>query len=213
MEHDQTFRIILIVGFAVAAAWIGEDGWDARLHYEPRMDGMVSVPLPLWLRWVGVGIGVLAGLLLTWTFHTLGKNLADTVVTRKESTLVTTGPYRWVRHPFYLGFALVAVADALATASWFLALTGGLLLVLLRSAPRRRRRNCWSGLATITVATWHGQADSSQDWAGREDVMPITNRPGLSSVAATCEFLLRLTDAAGPTTWGLLPATKTNVGS
>jgi protein-S-isoprenylcysteine O-methyltransferase Ste14 len=32
--------------------------------------------------------------------------------------LVTTGPYRLVRHPIYLGFALVATGQALAFGSW-----------------------------------------------------------------------------------------------
>ena len=32
--------------------------------------------------------------------------------------LVTTGPYRLVRHPIYLGLALLAMGQALAFASW-----------------------------------------------------------------------------------------------
>jgi protein-S-isoprenylcysteine O-methyltransferase Ste14 len=28
--------------------------------------------------------------------------LTDTLVTRREHTLITHGPYRWVRHPFYV---------------------------------------------------------------------------------------------------------------
>jgi protein-S-isoprenylcysteine O-methyltransferase Ste14 len=32
--------------------------------------------------------------------------------------LVTTGPYRLVRHPIYLGLALLAIGEALAFASW-----------------------------------------------------------------------------------------------
>jgi protein-S-isoprenylcysteine O-methyltransferase Ste14 len=32
--------------------------------------------------------------------------------------LVTTGPYRLVRHPIYLGLALLAMGEALAFGSW-----------------------------------------------------------------------------------------------
>ena len=51
-------------------------------------------------------MGTAGGGLLLWTFHTLGPNLTDTVVTRKTHTLVTHGPYRWVRHPSYTGSLL-----------------------------------------------------------------------------------------------------------
>ena len=32
--------------------------------------------------------------------------------------LITTGPYRLVRHPIYLGLAIIALGQALAFASW-----------------------------------------------------------------------------------------------
>ena len=36
----------------------------------------------------------------------------------QRTGLVTTGPYRLVRHPIYLGFALLAMGEALAFGSW-----------------------------------------------------------------------------------------------
>ena len=90
-----------------------------------------SVPLPVWLRWVGVGIGIAGGALLVWTLRSLGTNITDTVVNRRQHTLVTTGPYQFVRHPFYAASALAFTANALATANWFIALMGGLAMALL----------------------------------------------------------------------------------
>ncbi len=112
---------------------IGLAAWLGLLAYviHPAWMNWSQVGLPIWLRWFGVGIGVSAALLLIWVFRSLGTNLTDTVVTRAEHTLVTTGPYRWVRHPFYLAAALVASASSLVTANWFLALTGGLAVALL----------------------------------------------------------------------------------
>jgi len=37
----------------------------------------------------------------------------------QETGLVTTGPYRLIRHPIYLGFALLALGEALAFRNWF----------------------------------------------------------------------------------------------
>jgi protein-S-isoprenylcysteine O-methyltransferase Ste14 len=91
---------------------------------EPTWMAWASFHLPNWARWSGVGLGVAAGGLLVWTFRSLGHNLTDTVVTRRNATLVTNGPYRWVRHPFYLAFVTAVIANSLTTANGFLAITG-----------------------------------------------------------------------------------------
>ena len=90
-----------------------------------------SVPLPVWLRWTGVAFGALGGTLFVWTFRNLGRNLTDTVVTRREHTLVTTGPYRWIRHPFYVAAALSMLGNGLAAANWFLLIGGAAVFTLL----------------------------------------------------------------------------------
>ncbi len=107
----------------------------------PAVMAWSSLPLPNWLRWAGVGVGIAGGGLLLWTFHTLGPNLTDTVVTRKTHTLVTRGPYRWVRHPFYDSAALCILANSLVTANWFLLLTGVLTLLLLVVRTRKEEEN------------------------------------------------------------------------
>jgi len=98
---------------------------------DPRWMQWSSIGLPAWLRWTGVGLGVAAGALLIWTLRNLGRNLTDTVVTRQAHTLVSTGPYRWVRHPFYDAVTLLLAANALAAANWFLWLGGTLVVILL----------------------------------------------------------------------------------
>ena len=100
-----------------------------------------AVPLPAWLRWTGAAIGILAGLLLAWTFRSLGTNLTDTVVTRKEHTLITTGPYRWIRHPLYTAVALAVVSNGLVAANWFVFLTGSLAFALLVIRCRTEEAN------------------------------------------------------------------------
>jgi len=105
-------------------------GFTAYL-VNPAWMAWSSTPLPVWLRWTGIGLDVLAGLLLVWTLRCLGKNLTDTVVTRREHTLVTRGPYRWVRHPFYDAVALLLTANALAAANWFLFVGGAIALALI----------------------------------------------------------------------------------
>ena len=71
----------------------------------------------------------------------LGKNLTDTVVTRREHTLVTTGPYAFVRHPFYDTGILGVVAISLITANWFILLMGAAVMVLLIFRTKTEEEN------------------------------------------------------------------------
>jgi protein-S-isoprenylcysteine O-methyltransferase Ste14 len=107
-----------------AAFWFGLLAWMIN----PDWLGWSSVRLPLWSRWAGVAILAAGCLLLVWTFRSLGKNLTDTVVTREQHTLVSHGPYRWIRHPLYSSAALMVAALSLIAANWFLLMTGVMVL-------------------------------------------------------------------------------------
>ena len=107
---------------------------------QPRWMAWSSLPLPAWLRWAGVVLGVVGGSLIAWTLRTLGMNLTDTVVTRRAHTLVTRGPYRWIRHPFYVSALLIATGNALAAANWFLFVTGALAFILMAARSRIEER-------------------------------------------------------------------------
>ena len=70
--------------------------------------------LPNTLRWLGVGVGLAMILLLWWTMRSIGSNVSRSTSTRAGASLVTHGPYRWIRHPIYttgvglyLAFALM----------------------------------------------------------------------------------------------------------
>jgi len=126
-----TLRLVGLAGVAGLIAYF----------INPACMAWAAVPLPVWLRWTGVGFALIAGLLLVWMFRTLGRNLTDTVVTRKQHTLVTTGPYRWVRHPLYSSAALVILGNSLAAASWFFFVAGCLMFMLLVIRTRKEEQN------------------------------------------------------------------------
>jgi protein-S-isoprenylcysteine O-methyltransferase Ste14 len=117
--------------------------WGGLFAYllKPAWMAWSSMPLPEWARLTGIGLFVGGAALLVWTLRSLGPNLTDTVVTRKAHTLVTRGPYRWVRHPFYDSAALLVLASALIAANWFVLLTGALVFVLLAVRTGTEERN------------------------------------------------------------------------
>lgn len=104
---------------------------------DPASMAWSSLPVPAWARWFGVGLAAVAGALLIWTFHTLGPNLTDTVVTRRVHTLVTGGPYRWIRHPLYTSTAFLVLGNALTAANWFLLAAGSLVFTMMVVRTKR----------------------------------------------------------------------------
>lgn len=108
---------------------------------DPKLMSWAAVPLPSVMRWAGVPTGGAAAVLIIWTFRNLGRNLTDTVVTREKATLVMSGPYRWVRHPFYVAFALVLLANTLVTANAFIGVTGtvAFLAIVARTSIEERQ--------------------------------------------------------------------------
>ena len=103
----------------------------AGLVVNPALMAWSALALPIWIRIAGIALWLVASALFVWTLRSLGPNLTDTVVTRKAHTLVTTGPYRWVRHPFYDSVYLMLVATAVVAANCFILLTATLVFVLL----------------------------------------------------------------------------------
>jgi len=91
--------------------------------------GAISLPDPV--RWLGLGLGGIGALMMAWTLHSLGRNLTDTVITRASAYLVTHGPYRWVRHPFYGCAALVMAGVTLLAANGAIGLCSILVIAML----------------------------------------------------------------------------------
>ncbi|HEV8128726.1 MAG TPA: isoprenylcysteine carboxylmethyltransferase family protein [Candidatus Eisenbacteria bacterium] len=98
---------------------------------DPHTMAWASIDLPRPARWLGIALCVIGSSLLFWTLRSLGKNLTDTVVTRRDHALVTRGPYRWVRHPFYVSVTLFLAGVSLAAADWFFLVGGAAVLVLI----------------------------------------------------------------------------------
>ncbi|NIN71050.1 MAG: hypothetical protein GTO46_03755 [Gemmatimonadetes bacterium] len=105
---ERLFTTVLYLGLL---AFIINPQWVVWSH----------VRLPYGLRALGIPLNVtgLAG--LTWAFRHLGHNLGAGSGTGEAHTLVTTGPYRWVRHPMYSAWAVLQFGYCLTTVNWCIA--------------------------------------------------------------------------------------------
>src|SRR5262245_1941041 len=91
-----------------------------------------SLPLPSWLRWLGVGLGVLAVVAAHWVLSNLGRNVSETVLTKRDHELVTSGPYRWIRHPLYTTGITLFIALGLMAANGFVLAFALIALLTIR---------------------------------------------------------------------------------
>lgn len=82
------------------------------------------------IRWLGVAIFAAGGVLRLWPVFVLGRRFSGLVAIQRGHTLVTTGIYRVIRHPSYLGLLLTALGWALGFRSGV-----GLLLLALLIPP------------------------------------------------------------------------------
>ena len=118
---EGAFLVILRLVFALPL-------FLAILTYliNPAWMAWSSVAVPVWVRWMGAGLGIAIVPLMYWVFSTIGRNISETVLTKETHELVTDGPYRWVRHPLYTVATLLLTSLSLITANWFI----GLMTVL-----------------------------------------------------------------------------------
>ena len=109
--------------------------------FRPQWMSWSTLELPIVWRWLGAGLGLLTVPLIYWVFSNLGKNVSETTLTKERHELVTTGPYRWIRHPLYTFGSLFLASIALLTASWLIgSLTVvAVVLVALVVMPREER--------------------------------------------------------------------------
>ena len=107
--------------------------WFSPIIYllNPKWMAWSKIGLPDEVRWLGVGVGILCVAGIYWLFSSIGSGITPTSATRKQHSLVTSGPYRWVRHPLYTIGASMFVAFGMIADNWFVAALGILTFVLM----------------------------------------------------------------------------------
>jgi protein-S-isoprenylcysteine O-methyltransferase Ste14 len=72
-----------------------------------------------WLPYAIGALAVVAGLVVRiWAVRTLGRWFTTVVRVAADQQVVTDGPYRWVRHPSYLGLLLILAGLGLMLTDW-----------------------------------------------------------------------------------------------
>ena len=117
--------------------------WLSPLVYLINPAWMVwsKIGLPEWVRWLGVGLGILCTMGIYWLFSSIGSGITPTSATRKKHRLVTNGPYRWVRHPLYTVGSSMFIAFGMMADNWFIAALGMLAFIAMATRSPKEEAN------------------------------------------------------------------------
>ena len=148
-EFDKVFAVVytpLVLLLPLVAGLDYRFGWS---------------DMPLWLNVAGF-IGYIPAAIFPYWAMLVNNYLTTTVRIQEERghQVVTDGPYRYVRHPMYVGLILGAIAMPLLLGSWW-ALIPGIL--------------------TVVAAVWR---------TGREDAVLQEELPGYAEYAQRTRYRL-----------------------
>jgi protein-S-isoprenylcysteine O-methyltransferase Ste14 len=117
--------------------------WLTPLVYllNPSWMNWSKIGLPESIRWLGVGIGLFSVVGIYWLFSSIGSGITPTSATREQHHLVTSGPYRWVRHPLYTVGTCMFIAFGLMADNWFIASLGMLAFIGMAIRTQKEEAN------------------------------------------------------------------------
>jgi protein-S-isoprenylcysteine O-methyltransferase Ste14 len=151
---DRTLMKIISVAFVV---------WLMFMPLDACRFGWSHVPL--WVRWIGAIAIAVSLAIVQWTVL---ENRYAVVVVRVQRErgqhVISTGPYRFVRHPMYAGAILLFVGTPLLLGSWY-GLIGAAIIIALF---------CYR--ITIEERTLRAELEGYTDYAAR---VPYRMIPGV----------------------------------
>ena len=106
-HRDRATRVLIAIslGAAIATARIAPSlAPSLRLPVGLQVAGVI-------VMWTGLATRV-------WAVAALGDAFRTTVEVDPDQAVVTTGPYRWIRHPSYAGLLLIVAGLGLAAGNW-----------------------------------------------------------------------------------------------
>lgn len=111
VEADRG-SIWLTTGLTLGGVAIGFGGGRALGWYMPWRASMAVFIVGIGLMWLGIALRL-------WAIGTLGRFFRSQVVIQKGHSIVSSGPYRYLRHPSYAGAVLTALGAGVVLANWF----------------------------------------------------------------------------------------------
>jgi protein-S-isoprenylcysteine O-methyltransferase Ste14 len=108
-NRDRGSRIVLRLAAAPGVV---------LLALSPRIAPAAAIHPPLGSVVVGIVLVVAGEAMRVWSKVTLGRYFTYTVMTSADQPVITSGPYRYLRHPSYTGIMLFALGAGFVWGNW-----------------------------------------------------------------------------------------------
>lgn len=105
-KEPEQQRIQRLAGISVIGLFI-IPGLDFRFHWSS---------VPSIASWIAI-VGVIVSFLIVFFVFQINSFASSTIEVTDSQSVISTGPYRYVRHPMYAGAALLFITSAIALGS------------------------------------------------------------------------------------------------
>lgn len=83
------------------------------------------------IRVIGIILSLIGFLMMNWSVTILGRQFSVDVTIQENHQLITTGPYKYIRHPRYLGIIVFLTGIPIVFLSWIPLILDLILIILL----------------------------------------------------------------------------------
>lgn len=116
-----TLGVLALLHLGAVSVYVANPSFFERSAFE------VAEPI----RWMAILISCLGAAGEIWAAISLGRSYSPLLRVAEERVVVTSGPYRWVRHPLYAFGLPLMVGWGVAARNWFILATGIILILVL----------------------------------------------------------------------------------
>ncbi len=91
--------------------------------FTPWLDSF-AMNLPVWLRFTGFAVMFFGILFFAYIHKALDKNWSPVLEIKENHELITSGPYKYIRHPMYTQAWLWVLGQFLLISNWLVGIVG-----------------------------------------------------------------------------------------
>jgi protein-S-isoprenylcysteine O-methyltransferase Ste14 len=92
-------------------------------------------------RMAGIGMALFSLTVLYTAHKTLGTYFTTSITVKEGQKLMTTGPYRYIRHPMYTAYFILFVAAFLISMNWVIGVSGiGIIFILMTFRRKKEEK-------------------------------------------------------------------------